>query len=331
MKVVFFTENNFTGQVPRHLSGRTDTSWMSALNAHHFPFGFYDEQFQPDICIFIIPKKDANRCISSALAIRARMRNQGSKCLFASMQEGPHQLFQDWDIYQQFAYINFLKELDIVFCHNEYDRKYYAGIFPDKNIFVLSSLMVEDAIPVDKLHYGERNGVMIGGNMVSWYGGFDSFLVARELDEKIYAPSMGRKQIDEENNSEVNYLPYLDWPSWLVELSKRKYAVHLMRTFAAGTFALNCARLGVPCIGFGSNREKEEQGCDTQRILFPELTVPIGDMVTAKKKAIWLKENKQFYDHVVSFAFNEYHRNYREEVFLQKFRESVTSFKAITD
>ena len=44
------------------------------------------------------------------------------------------------------------------------------------------------------------DATMIGGNMVSWYGGFDSYMVAREIGNPIVAPSMGRKQVQEDCN-----------------------------------------------------------------------------------------------------------------------------------
>ena len=39
----------------------------------------------------------------------------------------------------------------------------------------------------------------------------------------------------------------------------------MMRTHAAGTFALNCSYLGIPCIGY--------KGLDTQSTLHPDLSL----------------------------------------------------------
>ena len=55
----------------------------------------------------------------------------------------------------------------------------------------MSSLMIEDAI--GELKEVNRNGVIIGGNFVNWYGGFDSYMVAQEITDIIYAPSHGKK------------------------------------------------------------------------------------------------------------------------------------------
>ena len=43
-----------------------------------------------------------------------------------------------------------------------------------------------------------------------------------------------------------------------------------MRTHAAGTFALNCAYLGIPCIGYS--------GLDTQRLCHPDLSIKMADI-----------------------------------------------------
>jgi hypothetical protein len=86
-----------------------------------------------------------------------------------------------------------------------------------------------------------------------------------------------------------------------------------MRTHAAGTFALNCAYLGIPCIGY--------KGLDTQEICHPNLTVEIGDLVTAKKLITLLKD-KDYYKEQSQIAINNYKNNYTEEKFKQIFYDS---------
>jgi hypothetical protein len=126
---------------------------------------------------------------------------------------------------------------------------------------------------------------------------------------------MGRKQEYEDYIEDIIYSPYRNWSKWMIDLSTRKYAVHLMRTFAAGTFALNAAYLGIPCIGY--------RQLDTQATCFPELSVELGDLESARKIAKNLKENKLFYAHVSSYAKKAYHDNFREEIFIRNFNESV--------
>jgi len=61
-----------------------------------------------------------------------------------------------------------------------------------------------------------------------------------------------------------------------------------MPTIAAGTFSLNCAYFGIPCIG---NRE-----VDTQKLCHPNLSVNINDIQYAVELAKKLKEDQNFYE-----------------------------------
>jgi len=105
----------------------------------------------------------------------------------------------------------------------------------------------------------------------------------------------------------LNHLPYMNWVEWIHTLSQFKYGVHLMRTHAAGTFALNCAYLGIPCIGY--------EGLDTQEKCHPNLTVKLGDLATAKEKLIELKTNKDYYRDCSKIAKFNYQQYYHENKF----------------
>jgi hypothetical protein len=310
MNIVFFTEYAYEGgKLPRTLNNiRTDLAWMIALNADNY--SFESNPYQHDLGILIVPKNNPYR----AWNCFHRIRNSCAR--WAIMQEGPNQLWQDWSIDHQFEYFGLLSEVDIIFCHNEFDQRYYRGLIPGKKVEILQSLMIEDSIPEDKLTSTEaRRDVVIGGNFVQWYSGMDSFIIAQELSQDVYVPSMGRMQADENKIEGLHHLPYMNWSNWILELSERRYAVHLMRTFAAGTFALNCAALGIPCIGY---RE-----LDSQRTCFPELSVQLGDLQAARKIAINLKKNELFYNHVSEYAKKAYYDNFREEIFISKFQESI--------
>jgi hypothetical protein len=80
-----------------------------------------------------------------------------------------------------------------------------------------------------------------------------------------------------------------------------------MRTHAAGTFALNCAYLGIPCIGY--------EGLDTQEICHPELTIKLGDLEEAKKLITSLKEDEKFYNHCSHITKQHYKKYYSEDKF----------------
>ena len=299
MKIAFFTEMGFTGKISRtHENMRTEFAWMVALNADHFPIGHTPKE-KYDLSIVIIPKKNPGFDIES-------MRGFSDK--IAVMQEGPNWNWQDYTLDKQVWYYNTLCSADIIYTHNELDRKYYKGLCNHDDVRVMPSLMIEDA--VGKLKSEERKDVIIGGNFVSWYGGFDSMIIAKELSRggNVYAPSMGRKQPLEEQL--VTHLPYMNWRQWIHELNKFKFGVHLMRTHAAGTFALNCAYLGIPCIGYN--------GLDTQVILHPETTVEIGDLESARKIAENLRNDKEFYLYSSTLCKGLYKDHYTEESFKNK-------------
>ena len=303
MRIAFFTEILFQGKIPRnHDNMRTEFAWISALNADHYNIQSIPEE-KYDLGIVIIPKKNPNFNIDN-------LRVSCDK--IAVMQEGPNWFWQDYDLSKQVWYYNNLTSADIIYVHNVGDKTYYEGLTNHKDVRVLQSLMIEDAIDKDALTPQEyRSEVIIGGNFVSWYGGFDSYTVASEISDKVFAPSMGRKQVGEEQL--LTHLPYLTWRDWITQLSKFKYGVHLMRTHAAGTFALNCAYLGIPCIGY--------YGLDTQEICHPDLTVEVGDLVTAKKLINLLKNDSQFYNDQSKVAKCGYKRVFSEEQFIKRFNK----------
>ena len=221
----------------------------------------------------------------------------------AVMQEGPHWYYQDYTLDKQIWYYNTLRAADIIFTHNRSDKDYYEGLTGHSDVRVLQSLMIEEAI--GEVQEVDREGIIIGGNFVNWYGGFDSYIVASQEFDKIYAPSMGRRQPGEEQL--LTHLPYMTWKEWIHKLNEFKYAIHLMRTHAAGTFALNCAYLGIPCIGY--------KGLDTQETCHPYTTINVGDLSEARKIIRKLKEDDEFYTQCSNTAKLTYKEFYNENKF----------------
>jgi len=301
MKIAFFTEMNFKGKVPRtHENMRVEFAWMSALNADHYNIQDIPTEHY-DLGLVLTPKT------TPELVDINKLKQYCTKV--GMLQEGPFWYFQDYDLNKQIQYFNNRISSDIIYTHNETDRKYYQGLTSHPDVRVIPSLMIEDAIgPIEQV---ERQGVIIGGNFVSWYGGFDSFIIAQELDNgKVTSPSMGRKQQGEDQL--LTQLPYVTWKQWIHELNKFKYAIHLMRTHAAGTFSLNCAYLGIPCIGY--------KGLDTQELCHPNLTVELGDLTTARQYALALKNDNSFYDECSKTAKENYKKYFSEEQFLTLFK-----------
>ena len=301
MSIAFFTEGGYKGKVPRnHPNMRTDLAWVCSLEADHWNLNDLPPQ-KYGLGIVIIPKKNPQFNISRLKEFCTQI---------AVMQEGPNWYWQDYPLNQQIWYYNTIQEADFMFVHNEADKKYYQGL-TNKECKILPSLMIEDSIK--DLPKVNREGVIIGGNFCSWYGGFDSYIIAQEADCPIYIPSMGRRIEGEEQMPNLNHLPYMNWVEWIKALNNFKYGVHLMRTHAAGTFALNCAYLGIPCIGY--------EGLDTQEKCHSNLTVKLGDLDTAKKLLTMLKENPKFYNECSTKAKQNYNKSYHENIFNSTFKK----------
>ena len=299
MKIAFFSETGENQKYPRDYSdARTEVAWCLILDApmchlEQLP----NDKF--DLGIVIIPKNNPNVDLNHIRKVCDKV---------AVMQEGPHWYFQDYEIDKQFHYYNTLIEADWVYCHNESDVKYYLGL-GCKDVRVMRSLMIPEGL-VPRNEWGART--IIGGNFVSWYGGFDSYMVAREIGDPIVAPSMGRKQDQEDLIEDINYLPYMSWRDWIKTLGEYNIGIHLMRTHAAGTFAMNCGFHGIPCVGY--------KGLDTQEILHPLTTVDVGDLDEAKRIAYKLKNDEKFYNlcsKTINKRFNEY---YTEKKWLSQWR-----------
>ena len=295
MEVAFFTEGNYQGKVSRdNLNMRTDLAWICSLEADHWNINQSPNQHY-DLGIVIIPKNNPQFDLN-------KLKQYCSE--IAVMQEGPNWYWQDYPLQQQIWYFNTIQEADFMFVHNESDKKYYEGL-TGKECKILPSLMIEDSIK--DLPQVKRENIIIGGNFCSWYSGFDSYIIAQESECPIYIPSMGRKIEDEEQMSNLNHLPYMNWVEWIKTLNNFKYGVHLMRTHAAGTFALNCAYLGIPCIGY--------EGLNTQEKCHPDLTVKLGDLATAKKLLILLKTDQNFYNNCSNISQKNYTEYYTESKF----------------
>tara|TARA_Y100001972_G_scaffold91795_1_gene112385 strand:+ start:3350 stop:4255 length:906 start_codon:yes stop_codon:yes gene_type:complete len=295
MTIAFFCEGNIRGKIPRDYPDmRTDLAWICALGADRIPLNQIPNK-KYDLGIVIIPKQNP----------QFKLKNLKPYCeKIAVMQEGPNWYWQDYPLDQQIWYFNTIQEADFMFVHNKSDQKYYEGL-TGKKCKILPSLMIEDCI--NNLPQIERKDIIIGGNFCSWYGGFDSYIVAQEAECPIHIPSMGRKIKGEEQMPNLSHLPYMNWVEWIKTLNQFKYGVHLMRTHAAGTFALNCAYLGIPCIGY--------EGLDTQEKCHPNLTVKLGDLASAKKLLTKLKTDSEFYNKCSLTAKQNYKLYYHEDKF----------------
>jgi len=317
MKICFVSQNGHSGKLSREFENcRTEFAWQLALDANHYPIQYLlnkpaKEVSQYDVVIVILPKKletiDTIKLLDLVKAIGKKV---------TVMQEGPAWYYQDYKYADQVNYVNFLSDMDFLLTHNKSDIPYFKGIFK-KPTFNLQSLMIEDIV---KNIPRENNGMpIIGGNFCSWYGGVDSYFVAQNFNKPIFIPSMGRKIENEDQFPSLHHLPYMMWNEWIKTLANFNVGIHLMRTHAAGTFALNCAYLGIPCIGY--------KGLDTQETLHPELSVNIGDVEKANELAIKLRDDKSFYNHCSTSSRDLYQIYYTEEKWLSNWNTIYEQIK----
>ena len=322
MKVAFITEMGFEGKIPStHTNMRTEFAWMNALNADHFCIHNLSHVKGYEHVFIIFPKGTLN--LNTVGAKVANEPNPNSALLASNLtqtlkannnkvhyvQEGPSWLFNDYEIIDQFNFYNLLTQVDSIYAHNEFDTKFYKGLFPGKDVKVIPTLLIEELIK-DIIPTPEEK-VIIGGNFARWYGGFQSYLVADELQVPKWTQNSHAQREYENQIHDLNHLPRLMWIDWMKTLATFKYAVHLMPTIAAGTFSLNCAYFGIPVIG--------NEKVDTQKICHPNLSVDNDDVETARKLAKKLKEDQDFYHHCSKTAKENYNKYYT----LNKWKEKI--------
>ena len=306
MKITFISQKG-PCTIPRDLEHiPVDLAQQCALKAENNHYSeLVNLNNDYDLIILLIPKTPQDREELYKIDIVNIAKQKSKKVWY--MQEGPSWIFQDLPLHQQFWHYNVLASVDGILCENKTDISYYQGLVPNQKVIDIPSVMIEDKIKNYKNNLKEEK-VMIGGNFCRWYGGFDSYVVAQEFKAQIYAPSMGRKIENEEQIEDIIHFPYMNWNHWIKTLSTFKYAIHLMPTIAAGTFAMNCGFLGVPCIGYNV--------ADTQRNIFPKLSVEMGDLLTARKLAKKLKNDKDFYQECSNESIQNYKEKQSEKVFL---------------
>ena len=336
MKILFITENGFKDNVDRTFPNmRVEFAWMTALQAYHISFTQFIQEAGRDLdwisifhynlqvewnipnwitgfdWVFIIwPKEFENNKLlvynSGPERIIKSLKDKGIKVAF--IQEGPHSYFERYSLSRQFDFINLMNTSDLVLCHNLYDTQYYSGITETK-VSVIPSVMIEDSIK--NIDIKKEDKIVIGGNFCEWYGGLKSWTAAMISELPIYNFKSGRTIGGE--SEIINSLDWVTWIEYMRILSEFKYAVHLMPTVAAGTFSLNCAFFGIPCIG--------NKNIDTQRICFPDLSIDTENVVEAKLLLKRLIDDNWFYNVVSEKSKNLYNEYFSEQRFINKMKD----------
>lgn len=322
MKITFLSEMRTQGVPPANYENmRTEFAWMHALNATHTHIHEYHNLVGYDHIFIIFPKGQLTLNAVGSKLVNAP--NPQSNLLASDwlevlkrnnkhvhyIQEGPTWMFTELEIQDQFNFYNMLVSVDTIYAHNEYDKSFYKGLVPGQNIQTMRTLMIEDLISEIKPKTEDK--AIIGGNFVRWYGGFQSYVIADEFKVPIWTQESHAKREHEHIIPNLNHLSRLHWLDWMKELSTFKYAVHLMPTIAAGTFSLNCAYFGIPCIG--------NKHVDTQRLCHPDLCVDVEDIDMARYLAQQLKKDHHFYTQCAAKA----KRNYKKYYDIQAWRDSI--------
>lgn len=320
MNVAFLTEMDFFGKIPAdHLNMRTEFAWMHALDAEHHNIHTYKTISGFDHVFVIFPKgktflsaegsclyDNATNPVSELLDSNIILNLKQLNAQVHYVQEGPHWWFNDYEIADQINFFNMLQHADSIYAHNEFDAQYYRGLCKDTIVHVIPTLMIETLTAQIKPTADEK--VIIGGNFARWYGGMESFIIASEFKLPIWGQTSHATRKNE--NHLIEQLPRVTWIDWMQQLSTFKYAIHLMPTVAAGTFSLNCAYFGIPCIG--------NQHVDTQRLCHPELSVDVNDLESARMLAIRLRGDRDFYNECSKIALKNYKKYYTKDLFLEK-------------
>lgn len=328
MRVAFLTEMGFEGKVQAdHSNMRTEFAWMHALDADHRHLYHFEEVQDYDHVFIIFPKGQINYSTigvklsdipnphSQLLASDWLLKLKANNKKVYYVQEGPHWMYNELEIADQIHFYNMLASVDGIFAHNYEDQKYYLGLVPNKIVTTIPTLMIEDSIK--DVEWKPEDKAIIGGNFARWYGGFESYIVAQEFQVPTWGQtSHAMKALEDQM---IFHLPRVMWTDWIKQLSTFKYAVHLMPTVAAGTFALNCAYLGIPCIG--NNK------VDTQKICHPRLSVNVEDLKTARHLAKQLKEDKSFYDECSRMAKQSYKEYYSLDFWKDSIKRKLDVFK----
>ena len=309
MKIGFFSEAGYQGGVPRnHPNMRTDVAWVCALGAEHVPLPLVREVKKDtfDVGIVIIPK---NKMVVQQFNMMEELKRVCKKVCI--MQESTYSYWQDDEISTQVWYYNCLLQADLIFCHNDVDLKYYRGL-TQKRCELLQSVMITDNLDgndsVPSCGGGNKDGVIIGGNFVSAYRGFDSYIVGKQVGLPIYAPTTGRMK-PEERQLDITHLDWMQWYQWIHVLSKFYIGVQL-GTPSAGTFNLNLSFHGIPCIGYDQ--------VNPQKDLHPQTTIEEGDLNKGIELAIRLKEDVAFYEQCSRETRRLFEQKYSEKVFVEK-------------
>ena len=228
-------------------------------------------------------------------------------------QDGEIGWWNQVDTRLQAWWYNQLRAANGILVPNSTDIPFYKGLFPDKEIKVIRSVMTDEGLDKTKFK-PQENRTIVTGPLTREYNGFSQVLIAHNADMPIDIPPMGESRMPKDSwemapNLGINYLEYMSWVDWMYNLSRYKIGYMMSSATASGSFALNCAYLGIPCIG--------DKRADTQSILFPDLAIDVFDNKKALDLTLKLKKDLDFYIEVSNKAKRLYKKEFTKEKMLQ--------------
>ena len=228
-------------------------------------------------------------------------------------QDGEIGWWNQVDTRLQAWWYNQLRAANGILVPNSTDIPFYKGLFPDKEIKVIRSVMTDEGLDKTKFK-PQENRTIVTGPLTREYNGFSQVLIAHNADMPIDIPPMGESRMPKDSwemapNLGINYLQYMSWVDWMYNLSRYKIGYMMSAATASGSFALNCAYLGIPCIG--------DKRADTQSILFPDLAIDVFDNKKALELTLKLKNDKDFYIEVSNKAKRLYKKEFTKEKMLK--------------
>jgi hypothetical protein len=313
----FVTELSFEGYISEDYTNlRAAETWIKFLEAYHlnlFKTLSEDKKYTDSVCWLIIPKGDeaVKHLVQNYLNLVENLKTKFNKVY--CIQEGESTFWHKYDVTTQtWLYLQF-EACDKIYTQNEYDLKYLKGIHPNSRFGIIRPVM--DSSVLDKQKFKPIvNKTILTGPFTVEYHGFVQTIIARNTGCEIDIPPMGVSRMPKDSwdmaeNVGVNYLDYMMWKEWMENLSQYKYGYFLVPCIGAATFPLNCAYHGIPCIGV--NR------ADTQRLLYPLLSVDYLDLEEAIKLTKKLTTDKEFYKEVSTYATHTFKKEFSKERFLQ--------------
>ena len=302
MKIAILSEKTFNGYIPKSFieNLQWDIYLQKVLKAYHI--SYYCDNFNNinfnyyDIIIAIPPKNNPD--------LEHIFKKISKETTLIAMQEGSKDHWLNLPIKKQMTFINAMNYCAAILCPNEMDTIFYKGIFKCP---VYKFTTFTDTLQIESFgnleHQKKIPKSMIIGANFDWRGyGLPAVYAGSGIIKNYGIPTM-REDIAKDNdlfvkemlNSNATLYPYVNQSKWLQILNKYQIAIHLSNESATGQFQIQCACLGIPCVG---NKE-----LTMQKYLFPDLSIDSWDIQTANTLIKKLIHDKTYYNYVVKKAY----------------------------